>query len=259
MEFLRCLSSRALKGLHVDNSYNSGQDFADFVAVAQQYLNPESLLHFDVQCRLGITPPPGPTKLSPETLLPLFAFRNLESMIILLNQDLGLLDDVHLRRICDAFPRLRILDLAGLEYATSVSTKGVMSAIQRLPSLEFFGLRFPLELTLKEATAYRFPRLATLATRGSPLVDVATTADFICSVFPSLRFIVVGAKPFEYVRDEDDTGEEMVTHFKPCFDQWIDVVRHMQDLGCRYKVVARESVEVHPLRFNGYDPQILPI
>lgn len=278
-EFLRCLSSRSLKGLHLDNYYDSGQDFPDFVVAAQQYLNPETLLHFDVQSRLGITPPSGPTKLSPQSLLPLFAFKNLESLVILLNQDLGLLDDAHFGQICDAFPRLRILDIAGLEHAMSVSTMGAMSALQRLPSLEFFGLRVPIDLPLDDAAAYRFPQLATLATRSSPLVDVAMTADFIRSFFPSLKFIVLGAKPVVYDFFDNSMDEEVGTenaataddldphgavseheYLQDTFTAWVQVVRHMQSLECRYKVVAKETVKVHhPPRFGEFDPLILPL
>jgi hypothetical protein len=277
-EFLRCLSSRSLKGLRINNSYNLDQDFSEFVVDVQQYLNPKSLLHFDVRYQSYYTPSSGLTKLSPQSFAPLFAFKNLETLVVLLNQDLELLDDAHFGHICDAFPRLRILDIAGLERTTSVSIKGVMSALQRLPSLEFFGIRVPIDLPLDDAFPYRFPHITTLATRSSPLGDIVRTAEFIRTVFPSLKFLVVGAKPpaedeHDYysmdrhvepensatVSDNDDETVPEQEYQPNSFQSWIEVLRRMQILGCRYKVVAKKTVEIHPTKFSGLDPVIHPM
>ncbi|KAF2663598.1 hypothetical protein BT63DRAFT_484315 [Microthyrium microscopicum] len=261
--FIRCLSSGSLKSLHIDIQYNPSEDFSGFVTDVEDHLNSETLLHFDIQCRDDSLRNEAVPIFPCQILTPLFTFKNLETLIIILNQDFTSLDDDTFHQLCHAFPRLRILDIAGYEYYVSTSLHGMMTALQQLSFLEVFGINMRMSVDLPSEPEYKFPSIKALAPRGSPVADVGLTVGFIQSVFPSLKFIVIGGEPTKIIRPlderiaENDSTEgnmDPTTEARPRrraprqgMNKWIDVVSYLQHRGLK---IAGKEPDDHPARFG---------
>jgi hypothetical protein len=122
-------------------------------------------------------------------LRPLLNFIHLEDLEIKFDHDLSFIDQSVLNAISASLPDLHSLKLLGAEEVINATCTDVIVFINRLPLLEYIGMRFTIDLLSGEEPLPSLRQLRVLDVGCAPIIDVDCTLYFIVHVFPKLKSI----------------------------------------------------------------------